>query len=143
MRKFFYGEVREKGGNAARYYPAQIWNPAGSGVIVRIDVLNIHAYEPHYAPTILQYDTALTTLIGNGTNMILGESPSAAEIRHEETTVRPSTPAGDEIMSVINQFQNTRPMLYEGIELQPGYGLIIQHDLFNKDVSYFSEWAEY
>lgn len=140
--KFFSGEMRIKGGNPARYYPAQLWNPVGSGIVVIVNVLKFHAYETDYAPTILRYETALSTLIGNGKNMILGEADSAAEIRHEETTVRPSTPPGDEIMSPINQFSNTILRLDTGIELTEGHGLIIQHDLFNKDVSYFMEWEE-
>lgn len=85
----FTGEKRaftrfvNMGAVAGEYSQLQLWNPAGSGVIVILRNFYGYADGTTAEIRITQYDTALSTLNGTGYNKYIAEAVSSGQVRSQ------------------------------------------------------------
>lgn len=140
-REYIWGLHQVKLG-AGTWATTQLWNPEWSYITARLRRFHIFGFESDYAVTWTHYDEPLSTVVSVGKDKHFGNVGSVCQIRSEATSVRPSTPVGKEIGSIIRPYGPTNYNLRDEVIIPPGWGMCVLHDLLNKDVDVVYEWAE-
>lgn len=123
---------------AAQLGHIQLLNPAASGVNAIVYMVSVQVSV--VADVVFRrYDTALTTLSGNGTNLLLGGAAGLCEVRRQTNAVALGAPVIAFTRPAANLvvFPNTWI-----VELGPGEGVLLNCQTVNQDMIGSFWWNE-
>lgn len=127
-------------GVASQFTHGQLWNPAGTGKNLVVEQITISSGGGPSNFAIRPYNTALGTLIGNGTNKMTGGAVSSAELRTTNNAALLYSSIGVSMNAAANQPFTYLP--HEPIIVPPGYGLNVINAATAIDVQASYEWYE-
>jgi hypothetical protein len=116
----------------------QLWNPAGSGVLLLVDAISLRGTSVQQFAAIGVHNAALGAAPTSGENRLLGGAVSAAELRG--TT---GGSVGTRIASIAAPVAGFCEQRYaEPVEIPEGMGIHIENDVVNTTMQGNFEWRE-
>ena len=124
---------------AAQYSKVQLWNPANTGKSL---ILGAFSFSSTVAGSVYaRYNTAALAISGSlspASKLVGGAAPSALFRVESAATVTDPTLAGFNFLANSAVFYTPK----EPFVIRPGYGLVINHQTVNADISANFEWFE-
>ena len=125
-------------GQGGLYSTAQLWNPAGSGKNIVVEVFEMTSPEGGYIAW--EFTSApLATFVDNGRSKKPAGAPSASQTRRESKGAAVNGSIGVFITAGNNLIQKR---YIEPIVLPPGYGLNVGHTAANSGLTVYFEYFE-
>lgn len=136
--KCFVG-LATQAASAGNFSHGQLWNPAGSGknlILTKITPM----VSPAAGIAVQRHNAALTTLIGNGYNKLLGNAVSTAELRSQLNAAQIGTNFANFGLGTATDSKEVP--FSEPIVIPPGFGVIVVPGVVNIAVWPNYQWTE-